>query len=189
MDGGAWRCFIGLSLPEDWRRNLAGVTRALTGRLASRVAWTRPENWHLTLKFLGDVAPGRIPDVEDALSRVDFEAFELRLGQAGFFPPRGAPRVVWAGLASGGPEAARLAASVEAALGPLGFAPEARPFAAHLTLGRVKDAARGDDWTCVAEELERGDFGPARARRMVLWRSVLGPGGPKYAALREFAAA
>jgi 2'-5' RNA ligase len=186
---GPWRCFVGLPLPEPWRLALARVTRALSGRLASRVGWTRPENWHLTLKFLGDVEPGRIPDVAAALGRVAFAPFELALGAAGFFPPRGAPRVVWAGLAAGGPEAARLAAGVEAALAPLGFAPEARPFAAHLTLGRVKDAACGEDWSCVAEALGKEIWGPARAERMVLWRSVLGPAGPKYAALREFAAA
>lgn len=185
---GPWRCFVGLPLPEAWQQALGRVTRALSGRLASRVAWTRPGNWHLTLKFLGDVAPARVPDIAAALARVPFTAFGLRLGAAGFFPPRGAPRVVWAGLAAGAEDAARLAAGVEAALAPLGFEPEARAFAAHLTLGRVKAAAAGEDWGKVAQALAGERWPEARAERLVLWRSVLGPGGPKYAALREFAA-
>lgn len=187
-DAGPWRCFIGLPLPEAWQQGLGRVTRALSGRLASRVSWTRPGNWHLTLKFLGDVAPARVPDIADALARVPFSALDVRLGAAGFFPARGTPRVVWAGLASGAEEAARLASGVEEALAPLGFAPEERAFAAHLTLGRVKAPAAGDDWGSVARELAGEKWPVARVERLVLWRSVLGPGGPRYAALREFSA-
>ena len=191
--GRPWRCFVGLPLPEAWHGELDRVVARLAKRLASRISWTKPGNWHVTLKFLGDVDAARLPELAAALSGVCFAPFALKLGTAGQFHQRSraAPRALWAGLAeeTGGAEhAARLAAQVDQALASCGLAPESRPFRAHVTLGRVKDAAGGEDWDIVAEELARGDFGAGRAERFVLWRSILGPGGPKYAALYGFPA-
>ena len=200
------RCFIGLALPEAWQEGLARVTLRLSGELRSRISWTRPGNWHLTLKFLGEVDEARLPGLPDqsdqpdqsgqsgqsdliqALRAVSFAPFALAVGRAGSFPPagRGAVKALWAGLRLGGRESAGLAAQVERALAPLGFAPEKRPFAPHLTLGRVKDAVLGDDWALVERALAAESWPVAQADRFVLWRSVLGPGGPQYSRLAEF---
>ncbi|MBU1229805.1 MAG: RNA 2',3'-cyclic phosphodiesterase, partial [Proteobacteria bacterium] len=83
------RCFVGLPLPESWQAGLARVTVRLSAALASPVRWTRPGNWHLTLKFLGDVEEACVPDLVRALSAVAFAPFALRPGRAGFFPPLG----------------------------------------------------------------------------------------------------
>jgi RNA 2',3'-cyclic 3'-phosphodiesterase len=184
------RCFIGLPLPESWQTGLSRVTARLSGALSSRISWTRPGNWHLTLKFLGDVGEERLPDLARALRAVAFAPFVLAVGRAGFFPApgRGSPRVLWTGLKLGGPECARLAATVEQALAPLGFAPEARPFAAHLTLGRVKAAVPGDDWALVERAVDGEAWPEAEMSRFVLWRSVPGAGGPHYSSLAEFPA-
>ncbi|MHC1700434.1 MAG: RNA 2',3'-cyclic phosphodiesterase [Humidesulfovibrio sp.] len=184
------RCFVGLPLPESWQAGLARVTQTLSAELSSRIGWTRPGNWHVTLKFLGDVDEERLPDVVQALAGVGFAPFVLAVGRAGFFPPlgRGAPRVLWAGLAQGGPESLRLAAEVQRPLSALGFAPESRPFAAHLTLGRVKAAAPGDDWALVERVVAGEPWPVAGIDRFVLWRSLLGPGGPRYSRLAEFPA-
>ena len=184
------RCFIGLPLPQDWQGALDRVARRLAATLSSRISWTKPGNWHLTLKFLGDVDETRVPALVAALAGVGFAPIALRLGQAGSFPPagRGGPKSLWAGLAEGAQDCERLAAQVDLVLAGFGFAPERRPFAAHVTLGRVKDAAAGDGWGAVAAALGREDFGLARMDRLVLWRSILGPQGPKYAALGEFLA-
>lgn len=195
---GVLRCFVGLPLPESWQAGLGRVTLRLSGELASRISWTRPGNWHLTLKFLGDVDAGLVPAVAEALGGIVFRPFALAVGRAGFFPPldarggRGVPRVLWAGLALGGPECARLAAEVERALAPLGFAADVRGFSAHLTLGRVKAAAGAaagaDDWSGVERAVAREAWPAAEISRFALWRSVLGPQGPRYAALAEFPA-
>lgn len=184
------RCFIGLPLPESWQAGLGRVTQRLSGALSSRISWTRPGNWHLTLKFLGAVDEERIPALAEALRGVAFAPFALALGRAGCFPPagRGKPRVLWAGLAHGAGESARLAAEVERALLPLGFAPEARPFNAHLTLGRVKAAAQGDDWALVERAVAEEPWPVAEISGFVLWQSLLGPGGPQYSRLAEFPA-
>lgn len=187
---GTARCFVGLPLPGDWQQALERVASRLAARLASRISWTRPGNWHVTLKFLGEVEQARLPELGAALRGVDFASFALRLGGAGFFPPltRGGPKALWTGLAAGGEECASLAARVDAALAALGFEPERRPLRAHVTLGRVKAPVADDDWELVGRELGRETFPAAGVSRFVLWRSVLGPQGPKYAALESFPA-
>jgi len=189
-----FRCFVGLPLPEPWQAGLSRVTQRLAAVLASRISWTRPGNGHVTLKFLGDVDAAQVPAVVEALRAVSFAPFTLAVGQAGSFPPVGpsggkaSPRALWAGLARGAEDCARLAAAVERALAPLGFAAEARGFNAHLTLGRVKAAAPGDDWAEVERAVAGEAWPEAGISRFVLWRSMLGADGPRYAALAEFPA-
>lgn len=127
----------------------------------------------------------RVPAIAAALAGVDFAPLAMRLGPAGSFGPGRAPRTLWAGLAEGGEEAAGLAARINTALAPLGFAPEGgrQCFRAHVTLGRVRSAAGGDDWGLVARELAAERFSRAVARTFILWRSVLGRGAPRYFAL------
>ena len=212
------RGFIGLPLPETWQQGLARVTLRLSGELRSRISWTRPGNWHLTLKFLGEVDEARLPDLSDlsdlsglpglsdlsdlpglsdlsdlsdlirALRAISFAPFALAVGRAGGFPQAGAPRVLWAGLTQGQAESARLAAQVEQALVPLGFAPEERPFAPHLTLGRVRQASQDDAWALVERAVALEPWSVAQVDRFVPWRSELGPGGPRYSRLAEFPA-
>lgn len=181
------RCFLGLPLPGAWRDGLRELTAELRPGLRSRLSWTRPENWHLTLKFLGEVEPDRLPDLKAALGGISFAPFTLRAGDPEFFPDARRPRVFWLGLAAGAAEAASLARSVDAALTPLGFEPEARPFSAHLTICRVKEPGP-DDWAALAERAKKRPFPDARADRFVLWQSVLGAQGPTYRALWQVAA-
>ncbi|GFK95251.1 RNA 2',3'-cyclic phosphodiesterase [Fundidesulfovibrio magnetotacticus] len=167
----AARLFVGLPLPPVLRDGLAALRRVLEPLSPVPCAWTRPGEWHLTLKFLGDTPLERIPSLKAALEGVAWEAFTLRPGGAGTFPERGAPRVLWAGLALGGPECAALARAVKQALAPLGFAPEARAFAAHLTVARAKGAAPSAAWRPALEALEAARWEAVRMERMVLWRS------------------
>ncbi len=202
----AVRCFVGLPLPQACGPGLDALALRLADRLCARVSWTRPGNWHVTLRFLGEVAAERVPGICAALGAIDFAPVTLRLGCGGFFPPgeacgtgggRGAPRTLWAGLTQGGEACSRLAGLVDQALAPCGFGAQARSYRPHVTLGRVKQACQagggtGDDWEAAAREVEQGLagalFAPARVGEMLLWRSVLGPQGPKYAALRSFPA-
>ena len=170
----AVRCFVGLPLPQEWQDRLAVLRDRLhaPGRtpaddrqpaladLLRRLRWTHPGNWHLTLRFLGNVPTPRLPELTTALAEVAFAPFTLAVGRAGAFPARGTPRVLWLGLTRGGKECASLAGAVNAALAPLGFAPEGRPFAPHLTLARVHEA-RGID----RPEHDRQEHGPRGAER------------------------
>lgn len=179
------RCFIGLPLPEVYKTRLSSLLSTLRPQVRGRVSWTRPENWHLTLKFLGETTPETVEAVEASLAGVRTPAFALQAGGCGFFPDIRRPRVAWLGLVRGGPECAALARAVEGAVAPLGFPPEGRPFAAHLTLGRIKESA-GQDWAKVQSLAGAVEWPEVRLDRFVLWESRLHPGGPEYVALAEY---
>lgn len=183
----ATRTFIGLPMPEPYQRAAGRLARDLGKGLASKVSWVKPGNWHLTLKFLGDVEEDQVEDIGRALGGVDWEPFVLQAAGGGFFPDGRRPRVVWTGLAKGGPESRALAASVEKGLAPLGFEPENRPFRAHLTLGRVRRAGR-DQWGDVLAALNREAWPETTMDHFVLWKSELSPQGPAYTRLAEFPA-
>lgn len=192
----AVRAFIALPLPAAYQEGLAAVRRDWEGRLRSRLAWTRPGSWHLTLKFLGDVQEAGLPRLAAALGGVRFAEFVLRAGGGGFFPPRPAPeargrgwrpRVLWLGLEGGAAESAALALAIEKALLPLGFPAGERPFSAHLTLARIQ-WCEPDPWDEVLADLAGRPWPVSVAAGFTLYRSELGPGGPRYTALSTFAA-
>jgi len=140
----AHRLFIAIHLPDDLLQTLTASQRQLQRKLAaSPLRWSRPEGIHLTLKFLGDTDPARIPEIIDALSRVAAKhaPFELPVGGLGMFPNARRPNVLWAGVADEAHRLRHLAADVDKALARLGWQREKRPFSGHLTLARVKKQA------------------------------------------------
>jgi 2'-5' RNA ligase len=159
---------------------------AREGRGVAGVRWAAAAQLHLTLKFLGEVAAGLLPAVREAVAAAlaDHGPFTLALHGAGAFPSVQRPRVVWVGVGAGAAEATLLAGSLERSLAPLGFAPEPRPFAPHLTVGRVK--APGADRAAlprlIAAVRDRA-WGEDVVREVHLVRSELFPAGPIYSIL------
>lgn len=151
--------------------------------LADGVAWVAPDNVHLTLKFLGGVEAGRLDAVAASLTTAlaGVPAFDLTVHGLGAFPSRMRARVVWAGVGEGAPAAGAIAARVDAALAGLGFAPELRAFAAHVTLGRVREPRANPR---LADALDRGRlFGRQRVRHVSLMRSDLSSRGARHTEL------
>jgi 2'-5' RNA ligase len=149
------------------------------------VSWVAPENFHVTLKFLGSVDDGRVQGVIDALhTAVQGHApFDLEVSGLGAFPSATRPRVLWAGLAGDIAPLAALAASVEDALDGLGFPREGRAFAPHITLGRVREPGRAP---ALAEALGAASdrrFGRVAIAETALMRSDLSPRGARYTVL------
>ena len=147
------------------------------------MAWVPPDNVHLTLKFLGGVETARLGDVEGALgaAAAGHRAFDLEVHGLGAFPTRTRPRVLWAGVSAGGAEAGALAASVDGALAALGFARDGRAFAAHVTLGRVREPRANLRLGAALDTAEA--FGRQRVARVSLMRSELSPKGARYTEL------
>ena len=133
------RSFIALDLPEGLKKELETLLFSLK-KCGADVKWVHPANLHLTLKFLGDVTPDRLPLVKERLTAVAArqKPFFIHCAGLGGFPDLERPRVLWAGADQGESELKTLAASVEAEMSGVGFAKEERDFAAHLTVGRVK---------------------------------------------------
>ena len=173
------RLFIGIPVPEEYMRIFGEVQAVWKGRLASTVTWVRPELAHLTLRFLGDVDEASVADIVRAMRTAARGTFEMRGGSGGFFPPRGAPRVVWLGFDRGAAKCGAYFAALDEALVGAGFAAETRPFSPHVTVARVKEAVRGDDWPGLASDLTR-DWPVFGVDTAVLWQSVLRPSGPEY---------
>lgn len=178
------RLFVGIPLPESYQQALTDMRRRWEDLFRSKLGWTRQGNWHVTLKFLGDVDPGRVDAVADALSGIRFSSFPMCAGGAGGFPDTVRPRVLWVGLREGEEACRQLAATVEDSLAPLGFAPEKRPFSPHLTIARIKKYSR-DPFEEAVAGMAATDWEPFRVDRFVLWRSILGVGGPVYTPLAE----
>jgi 2'-5' RNA ligase len=175
---GVIRAFFAIELGEPARRAAADVARRLReGPGGDGVRWVRPEALHVTLRFLGDVDSDRLAPLASRAARelAALRPFALRLGRAELFPTPSRPRVVALGLEPAAP-LAEVAGAVERAVVAEGFAPEERPFRAHLTLGRVRapQAKR-------AARRGRAEGGPERAARR-------GPGFPSLAALEVPAA-
>lgn len=177
------RVFVALHVPSDLLEAIeADIVDALRPRLP-QARWTRPEGRHLTLKFLGEVAEERLPDVGAALgsAATSHDAFEASFATVGGFPNIRRPRVLWVGIGQGAEPMGRLATSVSEALKPLGFEPEKRPFAGHLTVARFK----------VPEPIEElPEVGvpstPFDVREIVLFRSQLHPKGARYTVLERY---
>ncbi|MBN2139689.1 MAG: RNA 2',3'-cyclic phosphodiesterase [Desulfovibrionaceae bacterium] len=183
----AVRCFVGLPLPQAYQDALRDIQSRIRPRARSSMSWTRPGNWHLTLKFLGEVEEPGLIGLKQALCSVRFGRFFFQARGAGFFPDPRRPRVFWVGVGPGAAECGRLAGDVDRALAPLGFRPEARAFSAHLTLARIKTPA-ADDWPALAEMAAARDWPGFEAAEFALWKSLLGPQGPTYVRLAGFAA-
>jgi 2'-5' RNA ligase len=139
-------------------------------------------NLHITVKFLGATDDARLAAITGALGAgaSSAAAFEVDVRGLGAFPSAARPRVVWAGLERASPLAA-LAGDIDARLAALGVPRESRPFAAHVTLGRVREPRRRP---ALADALARpADFGRLPVTHLSLMRSDLLPHGARYTEL------
>jgi 2'-5' RNA ligase len=178
------RLFVGLALGDAARAlavRVAGDLKPKLGR-GLEARWVPAENMHLTVRFIGYVPDDRTPSLISAVSSpLDFEPFEIELGGCGKFPPRGAPRAIWIGLTKGLPALTALHEAFNRRLAPLGFEPENRPYSAHLTLARFKDAraAAARQIDAAFEHIRTGTVAQ-RVDALTLFESRLSPRGPTY---------
>ena len=183
-----YRLFVALLIPDD----IKGRMQAAQGDLRravphAQVGWTRREQFHLTLKFLGGVGADRV----EALARVlgvaaaGFEPLRLSAAGVGFFPNPRSPRVVWAGLRDAGDQLASLQRALEEACAPFTVEPVQGNFTGHVTLGRIKSARRIEVECLVraAGAMAGTAFGEWTADRLELMRSELLPAGAHHTSL------
>lgn len=176
------RCFIAIDLSDKVLRNVTQLKERLSTRV-STVRWTRAEQIHLTLKFLGEVPDRDVPVVceyaQEVASR--FGPIDLKVAGVGCFPPRGGVRIVWAGMADPSGELFRCYQALENAFADLGFNKEGRPFHPHLTIGRVNNPRESDEIRRILKSNEDFDAGSYTADELVVYQSVLKKTGPIYA--------
>jgi 2'-5' RNA ligase len=182
------RLFVAIPTPEAVRSEMTDVQQEMQ-RLVSRnaVRWTKPEQFHLTLRFLGDVPAERVAELREALNAVcrGNAALRLRAQGVGFFPNTQSPRVIWVGVNDNESELADLQKKIEGAVRPFAEGSSSEKFAGHVTLGRVKFLKREEieklathaqavkdrllgEWTANEVELMRSDLLPAGACHTLL---------------------
>jgi RNA 2',3'-cyclic 3'-phosphodiesterase len=149
---------------------------------AARLRWAVGENLHLTMRFLGPIAPARVAEVAAAAAAAAARhaAIDVRLGGAGAFPSPARPRVLWLALADGAPGLTALAATLGDELALRGWDRDERPFRAHLTLARADGIAGA--WRAVGalEAAAAGLEAGWTADRLVVYESLLGVGPAQY---------
>ena len=165
---------------------VAGVAKGVPTRA---IRWTRPEQVHLTLNFLGAIAIARIPEIESALRAAcqGHRQHEVRVAGLGCFPNRNRPQIIWAGLAGDLRPLESLKESIDARLLASGCAGEERSFQPHLTIGRTRElnaAGRREVAEALAAAQER-DFGKWQVGGIDLMQSALSPQGATYGALQS----
>jgi RNA 2',3'-cyclic 3'-phosphodiesterase len=178
------RAFIGVEIDPQTVQKISAVLAQLEPRLPG-IRWVAPANFHFTLKFLGSVEESKIDPVMYALEpRLrPFPRFSINAKGLGVFPDPKRPRVLWVGLQGKGLVA--LASIVEAALEPLGFAPEKRDFTPHLTVGRWRQFyGSGKKLAQELESWKNFDFGESTVAVVICFQSVLKQQGALYRPLK-----
>ncbi len=175
------RCFLAIELPDDVRNLVAALQEDLRA-VARGVRWTRPEQIHLTLKFLGEVPDADIRAVCAAVAEAVGRCapFDLEVGGTGCFPPGGPARIVWVGMASPPVALATCQQSCESRLAELGFKPEGRPYTPHLTIGRVNDPRDSARIRSVVQAHAGFHAGCLTVSEVTLFESILRPAGAEH---------
>jgi RNA 2',3'-cyclic 3'-phosphodiesterase len=179
------RLFVALHISQDIRGAITNLVCELKSLDASW-KWTRTENLHVTLRFLGEVSPDKLQTVKETLRGVPAEfPFPLGFASLGFFPNKRRPRVLWVGL-DAQPALAKLAHAIEESLAAVGIPREEREFNPHLTLARGKDGIISPKLNEQIARHEKSSFGEMTATSFHLIESKLKSTGAEYTTLESF---
>ena len=173
---------MAVELPAPVREAMGELVRDLA-RCRADVRWVEEENFHLTLKFLGETPQPRLAAAAASLAEAGagVSGFRLRAEGLRVFPDLRRARVLWVGVADDSGRLSPLVQRLEAAFARRGFAPERRPFRPHLTIGRVKrPTAALDRLASLLDTHADFDAGQTRVDEVVVFASQLRPSGPVY---------
>lgn len=178
------RCFAALDLPPPVLNHIVKVSGPLRERYDIR--WVHRNQLHMTLMFAGELPDENVDHVLDIVDNIELPPLSLALDRFGAFPPKGMPRVVWAGFGGDVEALTRVQAELTERAEPLGVEREKRGFTPHVTLGRVQGQfgllALIDQMKGLSDELNPKPFSPTA---LTLYQSILTPKGPIYEVLRR----
>jgi 2'-5' RNA ligase len=184
------RLFVALEIPSAVRDNFAALmdelrkTDAPSSQRGPR--WVRPENLHVTLKFIGHVDATKLEPICAALGLVRSDSpVDIDFRGLSFFPGEKRPRVLWVGAKSSSNLAA-LAADIDKRLELLGIPRETREFTAHLTLARFDPPGISETLRSAVQKGIDREFGKLRTSEFHLIESKTKPSGAEYTTLKSF---
>ncbi len=185
------RLFIAIHLPEEFKAAIEDIFSSISRQRPRGLRFVKPDNIHLTLKFLGDTDEGLIPELTDRLDEVATtqSPFSLSLSGAGAFPNLKRPRVFWIGVGGDIERITALAKAVDDTCSRLNFPREKRAYSPHLTVARAKDNKNLSGMKELIAGLGDSDFGvePFEVVSLSLVQSTLTPRGAIYEDVEKFA--
>jgi RNA 2',3'-cyclic 3'-phosphodiesterase len=183
-----------LAAPGDpaWIESASRLTRDLQSRLP-KASWTRPESWHLTVRFLGEISEDAVSRFAERLAPAAsrLHAGELLPAGPALFPSLSRWRTVGVAFDPQASDAlfGAIARASETAAREIGCAPEPRPFRPHVTFARVRSPWPRQAAEEATSAIREWPFPPWHMESLVLYRSRLDPAGAVHAPLREWRAA
>ncbi len=184
------RCFVAIEIDESIQQALGDLQKQLTRDSdlhKGDVKWVHPDSMHLTLKFIGEATDQQVVEICNIVKRVaqKHEAFDMAVKQVGHFGGEGA-RVLWVGAGLDCEPLLELQTDLEEELAQVGWPKEARKFAAHLTLCRIRNVKAGLKLAKIAAQFADFDLGVTRCDTVCVFESQLTPEGPVYTPLGRF---
>ena len=184
------RLFVAVEIDQSVTQALADFSAALRRKAQAlapraRIGWVSPEQLHVTSRFIGEVNDEKAASVAGALlEQLAVQPFDLVMQGAGAFPERGAPRVLWAGIAAGREGLVAVEAEISARLALCGIEREERAYHPHVTLARVREPAGLRPAALFATLADRR-FGTSRVEAITLFQSRTSPKGAVYTPLHR----
>ena len=173
------RIFIAISIPPSQRASFQALQAGING-----VRWVMFENFHVTLRFLGEVAPNDVEDLLFSLTAITLPSFRINVSGVGYFGQGSHIRSVWAGVRSS-KSLMHLQKKVENICIRCGFGPGGRKFKPHITIGRLRRLRLCDieSWLAVQSDF---DIDEIDVKQFTLFESRLGSEGPHYIPLEDY---
>ena len=173
------RLFVAIELPEQVKAELGLICCGLPG-----ARWVPPEQFHLTVCFIGETGGALRKAIHEALAIVKYPAFSVQLHGIGFFPPRKTPHTLWVGLKESD-SLHQLHKKIQTKLTALGLEFEQRNFAPHVTLARLRNTPNNR----IGNFLIQHSFfslEPFQVKAFRLYRSILGRKGATHYVEEEY---
>ena len=176
------RYFIAIPITEEIRLSAVQLQEFLRNNNTIKATYVKPENLHITLKFLGELPQKRIEKAIEILSRIvlDYDAFTVFTEQIGFFPKAENARVIFWKMNDNEHNMKNLARNIESELAIKGFEREKKAFFPHLTIGRIRDPVKTQIQVTQAPYLKMD------INQIILFQSFLYPQGPIYKVVKCF---
>lgn len=152
-----------------------------------RLNWVPAQNFHLTLRFLGETTHSQVLELDKKLELLSaqFKAFDIQILGTGSFGPKGNPRVIYSNIQF--PDEMRILASeIEKVAVSIGFHEELKPFRPHLTLARIKNLNNRTQFLQAMNEMPQIKYQSVRVTEFILYQSILGTEGPVYKPLKTY---
>ncbi len=178
------RLFIAIDLPSEVCKTLVQIQQQIANMQIIEGSYTRPEQLHITLKFIGAVDEALIPQIIERLKKIDFKAFTSRLKHLGAFHPRSNTPVMWLSVEETSVSA--LAQCIENALADI--VPRSnKALANHITIARAKNVLDKKKFTQLLRDFKIEPQLPFWISEFVLKSSITHPQGAEHTIIERFA--